>query len=454
MRSTPAPPTSSAAGARRAASAAGRSSPGACRARSRTGLGQSAAPVPSRSRLRSALPALLTDAFIVVALVVLNSSLVELARTVPAMAQLWGEFTAGHIGGALLALTMLARRHLPFTVLLVLTLSGLVGDHTRVLVWGTASLGIAVAAYSVGRYLPLTRALIALGTGVVVNVLATTLSPAQAGDPGEPWWINQGFYLGWLLAAWWVGRLVRMRAFHMEELATRAERLERARDAHTRAVLAEERSRIARELHDVVAHHVSVMTVQATAGRRVIDRSPERARQTLVEIEETGRQAMAEMRRIVGVLRMAEGGGPDRGPQPGLAGLAELVQQVRDTGTRTELRVSGEPPELAPGLGLTVYRIVQESLTNVLKHAGRGARAAVEVRFTSEAVEVVVTDEGPPPGGEGEPGPRRAADEPGHGLVGMRERVALYGGDLRTGPRAGGGFEVRARLPLDRRGPG
>ncbi|QBI54152.1 Sensor histidine kinase DesK [Streptomonospora litoralis] len=395
----------------------------------------------------------LTDAGIVVALAALNSALVTLSEQTPQLDALWGNTTAGYVAGTLLALTLFARRYVPFTVLMLLTLSGLAGDYLHVLVWGTASLGIAAGAYSVGRYLPLTRSLAGLASAVAVNIAATALSPAQAtAGGGEPWWINQAFYLGWILASWWVGRLVRMRSFHMVELATRAERLERARDAHTRAVLAEERSRIARELHDVVAHHVSVMTVQATAGRRVIERSPDRARQTLVEIEETGRQAMSEMRRIVDVLRTAEGDGADadRGPQPGLAGLDELVQQIRDTGTPVELRVEGTAAELAPGLDLTLYRVVQESLTNVLKHAGREARTAVSVRFGAQAVEVSVTDEGG--GGPREGASPRAGDEPGHGLVGMRERVALYGGELDAGPRSGGGFEVSARLPLPHRG--
>ncbi|GAA4928418.1 hypothetical protein GCM10023224_04510 [Streptomonospora halophila] len=402
--------------------------------------------------LRARRWAWLTDAAMVVALAATNSALVTLSRETPEMSAVWVHGAAGHAAGAALALTLLARRYLPFTVLIVLTVSGLAGDVAGVLVWGAASLGIAAAAYSVGRYLTLVRSLAGVGAGVVVNVATTVLSPATgSAESGEPWWINQAFYLGWILASWWVGRLVRMRSFHMVELAARAERLERARDAHTRAVLAEERTRIARELHDVVAHHVSVMTVQATAGRRVIERSPERARQTLVEIEETGRQAMSEMRRIVDVLREPDGdGGADRGPQPGLGGIGELVRQISDTGTPVELVAEGVPVELAPGLDLTLYRVVQESLTNVLKHAGRDAPTTVSVRYGTRAVDVSVADEGGSAPGTGSRPP--ASDEPGHGLVGMRERVALYGGELEAGPRDGGGFEVRARIPLARRG--
>ncbi|GAB3442666.1 sensor histidine kinase [Streptomonospora sediminis] len=393
-----------------------------------------------------------TDAAIVAALLASNAVLVAMAAETPAMARLWDNPAAGYTVGTLLALLLFARRYAPLAVLILLTAGGLLADYAQVMVWGAASLGIAVASYSVGRYLPMVRALWGLGLGTAANIATTLLSPAQsAPDHGNPWWINQAFYLGWILASWWVGRLVRMRSFHMIELATRAERLERARDAHTRAVLAEERSRIARELHDVVAHHVSVMTVQATAGRRVIERSPERARQTLTEIEGTGRQALAEMRRIVSVLRMPEGdrADTDRGPQPGLAGLTELVQQIRDTGTPVELIAEGTVRDLEPGLELALYRIVQESLTNVLKHAGRNAPATVRVHYGLRAVAITVTDEGGPTSEGSSSSP---TDEPGHGLVGMRERVALYGGELAAGPRSGGGFEVSARLPLGHRG--
>ncbi|WP_238580840.1 sensor histidine kinase [Streptomonospora alba] len=414
----------------------------------------------AHSALRGGRWPWMSDAIIVVALAAANTALVTVTREDPAMAAVWHDHTAGYAAGVMLSLVLFARRFLPFTVLMVLTLGGLAGDFAGIMVWGAASLGIAAAAYSVGRYLPLVRSLAGLSAAVAVNIATTALSPATAAPGGgeaggEPWWINQAFYLGWILGSWWVGRLVRMRAFHMMELAARAERLERARDAHTRAVLAEERTRIARELHDVVAHHVSVMTVQATAGRRVIERSPDRARQTLVEIEETGRQAMAEMRRIVDVLREPEAGGENdngevagRDPQPSLSGLDELIRQIRETGTPVELVAEGVPVKLPPGLELTLYRVVQESLTNVLKHAGRDAPTTVSVRYGPRAVEVAVTDEGGA-GGEGAP---PHSDEPGHGLVGMRERVALYGGEIDAGPRSGGGFEVRTRIPLARRG--
>ncbi|MFC4564645.1 sensor histidine kinase [Nocardiopsis mangrovi] len=410
---------------------------------------------PAPGRFASVRWAWLTDALIVVVLAACNSALVSVVAA--ETGSVFGDAAAGHIGGALLALVLAARRYLPFTTLAVLMVSAFVFEHMHAFVWGTVSVGIAVAAYSVGRYLTLARSAVGLGAAVAVNAATTLASPVPTLGPVAFPWIDLVFLLSWMVGSWWLGRLVRMRAFHVAELRARAERLERARDAYARAALVEERARIARELHDVVAHHVSVMTVQATAGRRVIDRSPERARQTLAEIEGTGRQALAEMRRIVGVLRVPESAGADLGPQPGVAGLSDLAHQMGEAGVRVELRVSGEPVALPPGLDLTLYRVAQESLTNVLKHAGEGARATVALTFGARDVELTVEDDGS--GGRAPGGPAVPSDEPGHGLLGMRERVALFGGELRTGAREGGGFRVGARLPVEAasgadRGPG
>ncbi|RCV52440.1 two-component sensor histidine kinase [Marinitenerispora sediminis] len=356
----------------------------------------------------------------------------------------WEHDLAGQVAGVGLALLLLARRRFPGTVFVLLPLAGLAADHIGVFVQGVVSIGAAVAVYSGGRHLPLRRSLAGLGCGTAVNVATTVASPFNEMRTG--WW-DVVFYLSWIAGAWWLGRLGRLRAAHLTELQARATRLEHARDAHARAVLAEERSRIARELHDVVAHHVSVMTVQATAGRRVIARSPDRARQALEDIEETGRQALSEMRRIVGVLRTSASADADRGPQPGLADIPDLLAQVRETGLAVALRTEGVARALPPGLELTLYRVVQESLTNVLKHAGPDAAAEVALRFEPGAVSVRVEDDG-----AGPPGGARGGDEPGHGLLGMRERVSLFGGDLEAGPRPGGGFSVRARVPENRSG--
>ena len=199
---------------------------------------------------------------------------------------------------------------------------------------------------------------------------------------------------------------------------------------------AEERARIARELHDVVAHSVSVMVVQAQAADRVLEGDEPAARELLGSIETTGRQALSELRRLLGLLRRFEAA--DLAPQPSLRHLDGLVAQVRDAGLPVELVVHGEPPPLPPGVDLSAYRIVQEGLTNALKHAGR-AHARVVVRYTPGEIQLEVADDG---AGNG------VGAAAGHGLAGMRERVAMYGGELESGPGATGGYVLRARLPV------
>ena len=212
--------------------------------------------------------------------------------------------------------------------------------------------------------------------------------------------------------------------------------LERA--AHDAVVV--ERTRIAHELHDVVAHAMGVMVVQAGAARMVLTRDPHGAAEALRRIEETGRSGLAEMRRLLGVLETGDDEGA-RVPQPGLDHLDGLLDSMRGTGLRVDAAVEGTPRPLPAGVDLTAYRLVQEALTNALKHAG-GAHARVLLRFGPDALEVVVTDDGrgPKPDGAQPPG--------GRGLIGMRERMAVFGGSLETGERPGGGFLVRARIPL------
>jgi signal transduction histidine kinase len=204
----------------------------------------------------------------------------------------------------------------------------------------------------------------------------------------------------------------------------------------------EERARIARELHDVVAHSVGAMVAQAQGARHVLDRDPERAREALETIERTGRTALNEMRRSLGVLRRPDTEAP-LAPQPGMSGLGVLLEQARKSGLTVELVTEGEPAPLADGADLSAYRIVQEALTNTLKHAGP-VHARVAVRYGERALEVEITDDGAD--GRAPNGIPSAGG--GHGLVGMRERVALYGGDLHAGLRPEGGFVVRASLPL------
>ena len=246
------------------------------------------------------------------------------------------------------------------------------------------------------------------------------------------------FTVGWS-ATWAV--VSRTRAGR--ELRARAERLQTERDVAAQEAVAEERARIARELHDVVAHSVSVMTVQAGGVRRLLGEDRGRERDALAAIEETGRRALTEMRRMVSVMR-SDGEGPALEPQPGIATLPRLVEEVREAGLPVTLNLIGQEKQLPPGVDLSVYRIVQEGLTNVMKHAGP-AHASVNVNVLNHEVDLVVEDDGA--------GGSQVTNGAGHGLIGMRERVAVYGGDLETGPRAGGGFRIHARLPIDGAAP-
>jgi signal transduction histidine kinase len=236
--------------------------------------------------------------------------------------------------------------------------------------------------------------------------------------------------------AWGIGFALSRKYYEAEEAKERAARAERERIERARLAVADERTRIARELHDVVGHSVSVMTVQASAARRLLKPHQVKEREALMIVEQTGREALAEMRKMVGVLRRPEEA-PALAPQPSLEHLDRLIAHTRERGLPVELRVEGQPEPLPAGVDVTAYRLVQEGLTNAIKHA-RAQHAEVVVRYGDREVEVTVSDDGTGDGG---------GDSGGHGLVGMRERVSVYGGELEAGPRAGGGFRLRARLP-------
>jgi signal transduction histidine kinase len=284
----------------------------------------------------------------------------------------------------------------------------------------------AVAFYSLGAYADERRAAIGVAFGLVA-LWVTVFVSAQV-DFGS-------FFFSTMLAVapWLVGR--NFRARNLRLAAAQREQEQRARLAASN-----ERARIAREFHDVVAHSVGVIVVQAEGARRVLERDPERAREALESIERTGRKALAEMRRSLGVLRL-ENGDAALEPQPGLNDLDALVRQARQSGLTVEVTVEGERRTLPQGVDLSAYRIVQEALTNTIKHAGQ-VPTRIAVRYGEDQLELEISDDGPGPPGE--------ADDrgSGHGLVGMRERAALYGGELRAGPRPEGGFVVRARIPL------
>ncbi|HEY3140856.1 MAG TPA: sensor histidine kinase, partial [Acidimicrobiales bacterium] len=235
------------------------------------------------------------------------------------------------------------------------------------------------------------------------------------------------------VTAWVVGDTTRSQR-------ERAAWLESRRADEVLQAAADERVRIARELHDVVAHHVSVIAVQAEAAQEVVAARPDQAADAMGKVADTARSAMGELRRLVGVLRTPA----DLAPQPDLAAVDELVDSVRQAGLAVELSRSGQPRPVDAIVGLTAYRVVQEALTNVLKHAGRGP-ATVELEFGDDALVITVSDDGVAAAGRNA---RRSHSPAGQGLVGMRERVATLGGSLEAGPRPGGGFAVRARLPL------
>lgn len=299
---------------------------------------------------------------------------------------------------------------------------------------------LLVAFHAVGAYLERRRAIagLVLGLSLLAALLTAESLLASSGDP-EPPVVEDFVFLSVILGVVWAGSVaLRERSLRTGELERRADRLEREREERARAAVAEERGRIARELHDVVAHSVSVIAVQTGSMRRRLSRErPEDAEQ-LAAVERTARQALAEMRRMLGLLR-ADGDEPSLAPQPGVEQVDRLVEQVRSAGLPVELSVEGEQRSLPPGVDLAAYRIVQEALTNVLKHAGAEG-ASVALRYGERGVELEISDDGR--------GPNGTPTEGGHGLVGMRERVALYGGSLRTGAGHNGGFTVLAHLPF------
>ncbi|WEO99097.1 histidine kinase [Streptomyces sp. FXJ1.172] len=256
--------------------------------------------------------------------------------------------------------------------------------------------------------------------------------------------------------------LVRTRRRWRTAIGERGWLLERERESATEAAVAAERDRIARELHDIVSHNVSLMVVQASAAREVLGTMPDEAATALRAVEDAGRGAMTDLRHLLGLLAPAQDGtdtGPapdaDRAstplaPQPGLDRLGPLVDRISFAGLPVEVRVSGDPRPLPQGIDVTAYRIIQEALTNALRH-GDGGKAEVSVRYADHALRVEIVDTGPSVfTGSGPAAPRPAADGTGRGLLGLRERVAVYGGDLDARRRLGGGFRVRARIPLDR----
>jgi signal transduction histidine kinase len=334
-----------------------------------------------------------------------------------------GHEVALTIIGPLMALPIAVRRRYPTTVAVW---AGTLGSIAQTW-WPTAAVSNGIAwiccAYALAVWSTPRRFRIWLPAIVVIE-FGTTL---VAGNPLK----DAGPFVVISTVAIVIVRVV------VGERDRRAHIAERERDLAAREAVVEERARIARELHDAIAHNVSMMVVQAGAERRTLGDEQHATREVLQTVEQIGRGALTEMRRLVGMLR--EDGADPLAPQPGLADLETLVSQVREAGLPVELEIEGERRELPAGIELSAYRIVQEALTNSLKHAG-DARATVAVRYAADSLELEISDDGSGGGARGLSG--------GHGLVGMRERVALYGGRLDAGRRPAGGFAVRVLLPI------
>jgi signal transduction histidine kinase len=338
------------------------------------------------------------------------------------------------IGGVALSAAVAVRRRRPFVAVLAAgvavvaqeALGGRVTQHTA-----GALLALFLVFYAAGALLEERPAWLTLGLGFA----ASAASVALAGSPSDLWF--GGIFLEGL--PWAVGRIVRERSARERAYRERAERVDAEREQHAATALWGERARIARELHDVIAHSLSVMVLQAGGARMVMDVEPERAERSLRSVERAGRDALAEMRRLLGVLGSGEQA-QSLAPQPGLRDIEDLIAGTRSAGLSIYLRVDGEPMTVSAALDLCAYRIVQEALTNAIKHAGP-AQAEVRLRWAGDWLEVEISDDG-----RGSGDINDAAG--GHGITGMRERAALYGGTLDAGPSPGHGFTVRAHLPL------
>jgi len=332
------------------------------------------------------------------------------------------------------SLALVARRRHPVGVLLVVMAAELV----PALAYGSSQgfgqvLPFTVAIYTVGAHCSRRVSVRCMASLLAVIVLEQALDPTYH-DITDPL-SAMPFLLLLVLLPWVTGMYLRTRRLYMAELRERATRAEAEREQRAREAVADEQRRIARELHDAVAHAMSVMVVQAEAAEEMLSVDPEKARAPVQRIQSVGRDGLAEMRRLLAVLRTGES--PGKAPQPGIAQLDVLAAEIRSAGLPVELTVEGEPRVLPVGVDISAYRIVQEALTNVLRHA-RATHVDVRLRF-GDTLELDVEDDG-----IGAP----AGTNGGHGLVGMRERVGLYGGTLEAGPVASG-FRVHATLPLE-----
>ncbi|MEW5354651.1 MULTISPECIES: sensor histidine kinase [unclassified Streptomyces] len=356
----------------------------------------------------------------------------------------------GSLGAALavsvvLCVTVALRRRMPEKMVLLAAAAGLAQliGNVETLV---ADFAMLVIVYTVAAIGARWASRFALAGGMCAATLAQIRWPEERasawGQIALAVFQTVPFALAWVL-----GDSMRTRRAYFAQLEERAARLEKEREAQAQVAVAAERARIARELHDVVAHNVSVMVVQADGAAYVLDAAPDQAKKALETISSTGRQALAEMRRLLGVLRTGEHQeGGEYVPQPDVEQIEDLVEQCRESGLPVDFRVEGTPRPLPSGVELTAYRIVQEALTNTRKHGGPNAGASVRLVYFDDGLGLLVEDDGK--GAPHELYEDGGVDGQGHGLIGMRERVGMVGGTLDAGPRPGGGFRISALLPL------
>ncbi|MBJ7002605.1 sensor histidine kinase [Streptomyces griseofuscus] len=356
-----------------------------------------------------------------------------------------GSFAAAIVVSAVLCVVVALRRRFPEPMLLLALATGLaqlvLDVETTV-----ADFALLAIAYTVATMGTRWASRLALVASFCAAPMAQLRWPAEhssfLGRVAIVVFQTVPFALAWVL-----GDSMRTRRAYFAQLEERAARLEKEREAQSKVAVAAERARIARELHDVVAHNVSVMVVQADGAAYVLDAAPDQARKALETISSTGRQALAEMRRLLGVLRTGEH--QESGeyvPQPDVEQIDELVEQCRRSGLPVDFKVEGTPRPLPSGVELTAYRIVQEALTNTRKHGGPNTGASVRLVYFDDGLGLLVEDDGK--GAPQELYEEGGADGRGHGLIGMRERVGMVGGTLDAGPRPGGGFRISALLPL------
>ncbi|MDF3300609.1 sensor histidine kinase [Streptomyces tropicalis] len=356
-----------------------------------------------------------------------------------------GSFAGAMAVSAVLAVVVALRRRLPEKMLVLAAATG-VAQLVLNIETTVANFAMLVIIYTVAAVGARWASRFALVGGLCAAALAQVRWPQQhsgvGGDIAIAVFQTVPFALAWVL-----GDSMRTRRAYFAQLEERAARLEKEREAQSKVAVAAERARIARELHDVVAHNVSVMVVQADGAAYVLDAAPEQAKKALETISSTGRQALAEMRRLLGVLRTGEHQeGGEYVPQPDVEQIEDLVEQCRGSGLPVDFRVEGTPRPLPSGVELTAYRIVQEALTNTRKHGGPNAGASVRLVYFDDGLGLLVEDDGK--GAPHELYEEGGADGRGHGLIGMRERIGMVGGTLDAGPRPGGGFRISALLPL------